>query len=484
MLCATDSLGPFQILSAQRLTARQTGVTKYCINRQKNVSVYFVTVVTIQQYCLPVALPNVRKPSDEKWSWAIGHPPPLIEAHSRIKHLVIEDYLSRYIKVLMANPQRPVLPLSLIDGFAGGGLYRDEDGSEVPGSPLLLLRTIWEATRDLNTDRHTTQRHIDATYHFVEKGKSNFAYLEQLLRGLGHGDQIGSQIHLHRSPFEDVAAPIIESTAGQPGRRALFLLDQYNYSDVDLRLVRRILTTLKGSEVILTFNVGSLITFLTDSEQARKVARNIGLEQYIHWPGISELKKTNLYRAGIQRQLAQGIHQASGAAYMTLFFVTPQGASPWSYWLVHLSNAYKANDVMKEVHWAHGNSFGHNLEPGVFQLGYQAKRDYAVTGQSSLEFDTTAAFDDMLHRTSVDNLREHLCTSLFESSSGIRFDDMIRGLANRSNATAEMIKEALHVPLRSGEIVAITKNGGSRRKGSSITSDDQIQFKQRSLYFT
>ena len=426
----------------------------------------------------------MSKPTDEKWAWVIGQPPPLIEAHSRIKHLVIEDYLSRYIKVLMANPQRPVLPLSLVDGFAGGGMYRDESGQEVPGSPLLLLRTIQEAVLELNTDRHTTPRHIDATYHFVEKGRSNFSHLEHVLRANGHGDQIGTRIHLHRSAFEDIAAPIIESMAGQATRRALFLLDQYNYSDVDLRLVRRILTTLKGSEVILTFNVGSLITFLTDSVQARKVARNIGLEPHIHWQGISELKRTNLYREGIQRQLAQGIHQASGAAYMTLFFVTPQGASPWSYWLVHLSNAYKANDVMKEVHWNHGNSFGHSLEPGVFKLGYQAKRDYSVTGQASLEFDTAAAFDKMLHTKSVDNLREHLCTSLFERSSGIKFDDLIRGLANRSNATAEMIKEALHVPLQSGEIIAITKSGGGRRKGSSITGEDQIQYKQRALYFT
>ncbi len=383
----------------------------------------------------------------------------------------------------MANPLRPALPLTVVDGFAGGGLYLDEEGQEVLGSPLLLLKTVEHAVRELNMGRHTTQRRIDATYHFVEKGRSNFDFLRHMLKERGHGKNIGEAIHLHRAKFEDVASPIIKSIAARSGQRALFLLDQYNYSDVDLRLVRKILTTLKGSEVILTFNVGSLLTFLTDSPQARKVAANIGLERHIYWPSIRALKETKRYREGIQRQIAYGIQQESGAAFMTLFFVTPQGASPWSYWLIHLSNAYKANDVMKEVHWVHGNSFGHSLEPGLFQLGYQANRDYAVTGQSSLAFDTPAAFDEMLHVKSVDKLREHLCTTLFELQSGIKFDNLVHGLANSTNATAEMIKEALHAPLRSGEIVAITNGGGSRRKGTSITGDDQLQFRQNAITF-
>lgn len=426
----------------------------------------------------------MSKKKEGKWVWQVGERAPLIEAHSRVKHLVIEDYLSRYIQVLMANPLRPKLPLTLVDGFAGGGLYRDDHGNDVLGSPLLLLQTVAKAEREMNLDRHTTRRHIDATYHFVELGPPNFEYLERTLIDYGHGADIGKRIHLHPTSFESVAPRIVQNTATRTGERALFLLDQYSYSDVDMRLVRSILTSIRGSEVILTFNVGSLISFLSDTPRARKAAANIGLEPYIHWPGINELKSTRRYREGIQRQLAAGIHEASGATFMTLFFVTPQGASPWSYWLVHLSNAYKANDVMKEVHWHHGNSFGHSLEPGLFRLGYQASRDSQVTRQSSLTFDTPAAFDESLHVKSVDNLRDHLCTKLFEKNSGVRFDDMVHGLANSTNATAEMIKEALHQPIQAGEIIAISQAGGRRRKGTAIAGEDQLHFKQRSLFFT
>lgn len=426
----------------------------------------------------------MSKKKEGKWVWHVDQNAPPIEAHSRVKHLVIEDYLSRYIKVLMANPLRPRLPLTLVDGFAGGGIYRADDGNDILGSPLLLLKTVANAERELNCDRHTTRRQVDATYHFVEPEVPSFQYLNRALTDRGYGPEISNRIHLHQAEFEVVADRIIAVTAARAGERALFLLDQYNYSDVDLRLVRKILTTLRGSEVILTFNVGSLISFLSDTPRARTIAAKIGLEQFIHWPSISMLKATKRFREGIQRQLADGIHQASGAQFMTLFFVTPQGASPWSYWLVHLSNAYKANDVMKEVHWLHGNSFGHSLEPGLFRLGYQASRDVLLTGQSPLAFDTPAAFDAKLHTESVDNLRQHLCTTLFELTSGRRFDEMVLGLANSTNATAEMIKEALHTPILSGEIIAITSDGGRRRKGASIAADDQLKFKQNAILFT
>lgn len=430
----------------------------------------------------PAVISNVSKKKD-KWTWAIGEAPPPIQAHSQIKHLVIKDYLSRYIRVLMANPLVPRLPLTLVDGFAGGGLYQDANHQLVPGSPLLLLDTVRTAEAALNIDRHTTYRRIDANYHFVEVVKSTCAYLNHELCKHGHGDAIGDSIHLHQASFSDVAPKIINAAASRAGERALFLLDQYNYSDVDLRLVNRILTTLRGSEVLLTFNVDSLISFLADTSQSKQSAAKIGIDQYIDWVGIRMMKSSGRYREAIQRQVAAGIFAASGAKFMTLFFVTPEGASPWSYWLVHLSNAYKANDVMKQVHWTHGNAFGHSLEPGLFQLGYEASRDYLVTGQGALEFDTPKAFDRALHLQSVDNLREHVCSELYERQVGVKFSDMVVGLANRTNATADMIREALHIPVGTGEIVAITKEGGFRRKGMAIASEDKLIFKQKSFHF-
>ena len=66
---------------------------------------------------------------------------------------------------------------------------------------------------------------------------------------------------------------------------------------------------------------------------------------------------------------------------------------------------------------------------------------------------------------------------------GIVFNDMVSKLANNTNATADMIKEALHAP-DEGEVVAITQSGGYRRKGLSIAPDDRLVFKQKGFRFT
>jgi three-Cys-motif partner protein len=61
----------------------------------------------------------------------------------------------------------------------------------------------------------------------------------------------------------------------------------------------------------------------------------------------------------IQRYLSEGIKQESGAQYMTVFFIRPAGSNPMAYWFIHLANNYRANDVMKKIHWKYGNNFSH-----------------------------------------------------------------------------------------------------------------------------
>jgi three-Cys-motif partner protein len=84
--------------------------------------------------------------SHEKFEWRIGSEPPLIETHSLAKHRVLKSYLERYVSVLTSNPRQDVLRLSLIDGFAGGGLFIDARTKEDrPGSPLIMLQAMKEA---------------------------------------------------------------------------------------------------------------------------------------------------------------------------------------------------------------------------------------------------------------------------------------------------------------------------------------------------
>lgn len=420
---------------------------------------------------------------NDKWDWTIGHQLPMLDPHSKVKHQLVTDYLKRYISVLMSNELIPRLKLTLVDGFAGGGLYAD-GSSTAYGSPLLLLKTVQEAEAMLNLNRREP-RIVDAQYHFVEANKSNFEYLKYVLNSEGYGNRVGTDIALYQNEFENVCPAIVAATAKRKGgERSLFLLDQYGYDDINLDTVRRVMGSLKGSEVILTFNVDSLLAFLSDTDKFHSITRRIGLEQHIDWAGYALLKAKSRWRELIQRQIAYGILKASGAKFMTLFFVTPKGGTPWSYWLVHLSNAYKANDVMKAVHWEHGNSFGHSLEPGYFQIGYQANQDVSVTGQSGLDFTQPAAFDADLYDASIANLREHLPRMIHAEKDGIPFIRLMEDIANRTNATAEIVKASLHDHIIHREIDAYSKSGTLRTKGFSIHQDDIIvSAKQKTIFF-
>lgn len=421
--------------------------------------------------------------NNDKWDWIIGQSPPPLDPHSKVKHQLVTDYLRRYISVLMANERMPRLKLTLVDGFAGGGLYTDGSATAF-GSPLLLLQTVREAEAVLNLKRIRSPRTVDAQYHFVELKKSNFDYLTQVLSAEGYSSRIGHDIALYQNDFEEVCKTIVAAAEYRKGgQRALFLLDQYAYDDIRLTTVQYILSKLQGAEVILTFNVDSLLAFLADTEQFHRITRRIGLEQYIDWKGYATLKAQKRWREMIQRQLAYGIWKASGARFMTLFFVTPRGDTPWSYWLVHLSNAYKANDVMKAVHWEHGNCFGHSLEAGLFQIGYQANQDESVTGQKGLDFSIPAAFDDVLYEASVTTLQEQLPKMIYEREHGVPFIELMEGIANRTNATADIVRESLHEHIVTKDIQAFSSDGGARTKGSSIHRDDiLVPNKQRSIF--
>lgn len=79
----------------------------------------------------------------KQYNWTNG--PDLIQQHSVAKHRILEAYLAAYFRTLVSSPNQDVLRLTLVDGFAGGGLYVHNDTREpVKGSPFIFL----EATRE------------------------------------------------------------------------------------------------------------------------------------------------------------------------------------------------------------------------------------------------------------------------------------------------------------------------------------------------
>jgi len=418
--------------------------------------------------------------TEDKYFWQVGHRPPILDQHSAVKHAIVEQYVQQYIETLMSMPTMPKLTLTLVDGFAGGGEYLNEESEFVDGTPLLMMRGAYVARANLNVGRRIP-REVDAEFFFVEKKPESAEYLVRHLEkrraegAISHQDFERSKV-LKAGFLDELPRIVNRIKERRRGNRAIFLLDQYSYNAVPMDKLRWLMTELPNAEVIMTFNVDSLLTYISDREANRKAVRSIGIEQYIPWAQLGQIKAEH-GRAALQRYVAHGIKAETGASFMTLFFVRPDSANPWSYWLVHLSRQYKAHDVMKSLHWDHSSEFGHELEPGLFMLGYDPKRDEQYTGQSVL-FDAAGA------ELCIERLKDDLGRVLASRNQPLTVGQLLT--EHISNTIADetrlqMVIQGLHAE---GNILVSNKEDRKRRPSKHYNASDIIEYSPQRRFFT
>lgn len=411
-----------------------------------------------------------RKP----YQWPADGKPAVIQQHSVAKHDVLRTYLIDYIQTLVVSPQQDELRLTLVDGFAGGGIYvHDVTRQTMYGSPFAFLRSAEAAAEILNRSRQKPlQMNID--YFFVELDGNAHASLKRTLTEQGYGPRLGQDIHLFNSAFERQSASILQFIAKKSPRsgRSIFLLDQYGYADVPTVQIRDIFQALPAAEVILTFNVDSFLTYASDSTTTRKTLSDIGIPDVLRGRTLEDIKRSEKdWRLYIQSCLYRDLVEACGARFYTLFFIRTEGHG--DYWLVHLSQHPRARDVMARVHWSKNNHFIHYGGAGIDMfraLGYSADRDSGFTGQNELGF----CFDDVAEQSSVDTLMKQLPQLIYAHDDGLSFGELFATTCNLSPADSARYKTALEHLVQHKDIIIVAPDGARRLKASTITDKDQL----------
>lgn len=415
-----------------------------------------------------------------KYDWKIGQQPPVLEQHSQIKHRILGDYIQDYIATLMKNPRIDQLRLTLVDGFSGGGKYRHElTGKPVDGSPFVIMKAVQAAEAALNLESRKSRRVI-SNFHFVEKEPNYLQYLKETLNASEFKDKLEQQnIHFYCSQFAAAAPNVIQRIRQDNAKqRTIFVLDQFGYKDVPLPTVKSIFNQLQNAEVILTFNFETLMAFLSDSHESRKVIANMGLNAHIDLTRIEALKEAGCYQQAIQEQLSQGIWKESGAQHITLFFISP--FEGWTYWLVHLSNVYRARDVMMKLHWKQSNDFQHHLEPGIFRLGYNAKTDVGYRGQLALNMNDRFGFDAIARKKCVDTL-SHDVPEFICLQDSVCYGDLLNQIGSSTPASEEHILAALRNSIDSRE-VRIEGPDKKIKTFSTLKTEDRLIYHQPRLF--
>ena len=210
--------------------------------------------------------------------WVPGSPPPFIEEHSLAKLSVFRSYVANYMDRLCEGSRRDVFKLDLVDGFSGGGLFRDA-GVEIPGTPLIMLEEAQAAYARLN-ERRVKPLHFDLKFHFGDVAPDHTRYLRQVIseREFRIPEH---EVAVYDGAFEDKIDVIISDIKRRQPRagRALFLLDQKGFAQVEFDLIRRIFDELARAEVILTFAAETLLNFMVERPEFYTAARPIELSE-------------------------------------------------------------------------------------------------------------------------------------------------------------------------------------------------------------
>lgn len=389
------------------------------------------------------------------FKWHPKEPPPRIETHSKAKLDVLRRYIREYFNRLNVYLQREEFKLDLIDGFAGGGTFRDGD-TILSGTPLVMLEEAKEAENRLNQGRKKRLR-IDCQFYFIDKEKAHTDHLKKVLKEREYKvdeDKIIVRTGLFENEIKDVFRSIKQR---QPrAGRVIFLLDQTGFSQVELSLVYSILNELPAAEVILTFAADALINYLAKTPEKIKAVSPLQLtEQQIG--DLIEYRAGTGGRALIQRTLRDHIRRVTGAEYDTPFFIRP-GLSRRALWFLHLSRHPTARDVMIRLHWDIKNRFEHYGSGDFDMLGWDALRN-----PSSLHL---FEFNDFDEKQMQGQLLNSLPSKLFGlvSEQPVTVDTMRHVFANRTAARFSDLDEIVLQLFREKEFQILNPEGKVRSR--------------------
>lgn len=363
------------------------------------------------------------------FSWHPNGHPPSIEPHSKAKLDVLRSYLRAYFDRLNVKPNREKFKLDLVDGFAGGGTFRDGDDI-VLGTPLIMLKEFQEAVERLNQNR-TKSLNFDCKFYFVDKEAAHTDHLQKVLKEREYVVDDDKIVVRNRRFEEEVDNILTEISHRQPrAGRAIFLLDQTGFSQVELELVAQIFRKLPAAEVILTFAADALINHLAKTPSLIKAVAPLELtESQIH--DLIQYNDGNGGKALVQRTLRNHIRIITDVPYDTPFFIRPH-QSRRALWFLHLSRHPTARDVMIQRHWAIQNTFEHYGSGDFNMLGWDALNSETLPLFNFEKIDAKQMCNQLLNSmpkellalASEDPITVNAMHHMFANRTAARFSDL------------------------------------------------------------
>jgi len=282
-------------------------------------------------------------------------------AHTFAKHEILKTYLQAWMPIMSRQTQLVGVTdsqLLFVDGFAGPGCYAG--GQD--GSPILAIQSVL---------KHSHEFYVPVSFLFIEKDAERCNVLRDAVaryeQRAADSPRIGS-INVKNDDCETVLNDVLDQRerTGESIGPAFFFLDQCGYSDVPMRLIRRIMAQ-PLCEVFSYLNWDHMHRFLADQNK---------------WPSIDMAFGGQAWRDVLSRELTQrptfmmeaykrALREKGGSKYVS-YFAMCDNTDKLLYWLFFCTNNLRGLEEMKKAMWrvdkSGGFRFSDREEPSQLRL--------------------------------------------------------------------------------------------------------------------
>ncbi|OKH34786.1 hypothetical protein NIES2101_38455 [Calothrix sp. HK-06] len=360
---------------------------------------------------------------------ASGTELPEIPTYAKAKHLVLQEYIKNWIEVICGHCIIGPEKLTLIDGFCGGGMYKD--GAELwEGSALRMIRMVESGLNSVQQRKPWYKPDIE--YIFIDNNIEHVKCLELQLRNAGFGHYLNSgKCRIIHNNFLDELDDCLNTVRARKGY-SFFFLDPFGL-DISPSVVRKIIA-LGRSEILLTHMLSGLVRILARREEEgyKKFFQSFEADEY--YKEMAD-QKDFLTKQAYLRNQGLLLYRQEGQAKYAWTFAIMKNPKTVEYYLIHLSSNVTALEVMKKTLFIY-NNLEYQYHYGVYGLGFR-ELDY---------FDNNLNIYNITQKNLVDcldNLSEQLMELVYNQQDGITFQQLYLETTQTNPATVPLYMSSL-----------------------------------------
>ncbi len=406
----------------------------------------------------------------KKYHWsADGKELPEIPTYAKAKHLVLQEYLKNWIEVICGHCAVGPRKLTLIDGFCGGGMYRDND-QLWEGSALRMIRMVESGLE--NVQKRKEWYKPDIQYIFIDDSIEHTKCLKLQLQNAGFGHYLVSgKCQIITNDFLEELDNCL-NTVRAGGGYSFFFLDPFGL-DISPSVVRKIIA-LRRSEILLTHMLSGLVRILSRREEEgyKKFFNEFEADEY--YREIAD-QKDFLTRQAYLRNQGLLLYRQEGNAKYAWTFAIMKNMKTVEYYLIHLSSNPTALEVMKSTLFKH-NNLEYHYHYGVYGLGFRELEFY----ENNLN---VYNIEQKNIKDCVDDLTEQLMQLVYEQEDGIKFQELYLSTTQTNPATKFLYMISI-AQQRMEKDIKLIRNGKITRSKNLKPDDLIIKSKDTPIWIT